>query len=64
MCLLFLVLDWFCCFVHNQSSTMPDSESLVAAPEAFNEPPTAIRKVERTQILRIMSIASAAWSVC
>jgi hypothetical protein len=28
---------------------MPDSEPLVAAPEASDEPPTAIRKVERTQ---------------
>jgi hypothetical protein len=31
------------------SSTMPDSEPLVAAPEASDEPPAAIRKVERTQ---------------
>jgi hypothetical protein len=28
---------------------MPDSEPLVAAPEASDKPPTAIRKVERTQ---------------
>jgi hypothetical protein len=28
---------------------MPDSEPLVAAPEASDEPPTAISKVERTQ---------------